>query len=339
MITILIIGFSLCANVLLVLAYLCAPHIPKKTPFAVSSCLGLSVCLFVIQWYHLQHLTELINPLEELTYRTCVFLAPAMFFYFGRALVMPDAPLGPTLLLHLAPFALSWLLPVSIALPILLLIGAGYAVWLSRIVLTLRKDYAQHRFELLFSFVVTVSAAIVLFLGSVPGLAESYFYPAYALSIGIAYGFVVLALAALPGFLNDLFEITQTRYRVSTLSGIDITASLEKLHRLMEQDGLYRDENLTLAILAAEMDITAHQLSELINTQLRASFSQFVRRQRVEAAKQLLRAHPEQSVLSVGLEVGFRSQSTFYAAFKEETQVAPGEFRRSTLQNDHSVSP
>ncbi|MEM7366395.1 MAG: helix-turn-helix domain-containing protein, partial [Pseudomonadota bacterium] len=39
--------------------------------------------------------------------------------------------------------------------------------------------------------------------------------------------------------------------------------------------------------------------------------------------------HPSQSVLSVSLEVGFRSQSTFYAAFREVTGLSPGDYRKS----------
>ena len=107
-----------------------------------------------------------------------------------------------------------------------------------------------------------------------------------------------------------------------------VDAVLKKLESLMVDDNIYRDENLNLSMLAAELDITGHQLSELINSRLGLSFSRYVRQQRVEAAKKLLLADGRQSVLSISLDTGFKSQSSFYAAFKETTGVSPGDFRK-----------
>jgi len=87
---------------------------------------------------------------------------------------------------------------------------------------------------------------------------------------------------------------------------------------------------LSLATLADAVGVSGHQLSELINTRLGMGFSRYVRECRVKAAKSLLRSAPGRSILSVGMEVGFRSQSAFYAAFKEVTGVSPGDFRRSS---------
>ncbi len=58
------------------------------------------------------------------------------------------------------------------------------------------------------------------------------------------------------------------------------------------------------------------------------SFSRYIREQRVAAAKALLLANGKQSVLSISLDTGFKSQSSFYAAFKELTGVSPGDFRK-----------
>jgi AraC-like DNA-binding protein len=69
-------------------------------------------------------------------------------------------------------------------------------------------------------------------------------------------------------------------------------------------------------------------VSELINTHFGLSFSRLVRRYRVTAARQMLIDEPKASVLSVGMSVGFGSQSSFYVAFKDEVGVVPGEFRR-----------
>jgi AraC-like DNA-binding protein len=54
----------------------------------------------------------------------------------------------------------------------------------------------------------------------------------------------------------------------------------------------------------------------------------------VAAAKRMLIDEPRASVLSVGLSVGFGSQSTFYAAFKDESGLVPSEFRRRNVPSD-----
>jgi AraC-like DNA-binding protein len=54
-----------------------------------------------------------------------------------------------------------------------------------------------------------------------------------------------------------------------------------------------------------------------------------VRECRVNAAKTLLISAPGRSILSISMDTGFRSQSAFYAAFKEVTGQSPGDFRRN----------
>jgi len=96
----------------------------------------------------------------------------------------------------------------------------------------------------------------------------------------------------------------------------------------MEVDKLYLNEDLSLGHLAGQMEISTHQLSEFINTRFKKSFSKLIREYRVEEAKHMLTNEPTASVLSIGLSVGFTSQSNFYTAFREVTNMAPGNYRK-----------
>jgi transcriptional regulator GlxA family with amidase domain len=109
---------------------------------------------------------------------------------------------------------------------------------------------------------------------------------------------------------------------------VDCDAALAKLEALMRQDRLFEQPTLDLSRLAARLDLSAHQLSELINTRLAKSFSRYLRELRVDAARELLLAKPAASVLSVGLSVGFTSQSNFYEAFRQVAGMTPGQFRK-----------
>ncbi len=325
----LLIGFSIVAGPVLLIAYLRSAAF-VKTPLSVLAGALFVLVLTFLQVEHLFFFTQGEDAFSKTSYVAAVFVAPALFFLSGRAVVMPAAPFSPLLLLSLAPCLLPLVLPLEIALPILLAVGAGYSVWLGRLAFSLRSIRKQYRFELMFSLLVSVTAALVLVVGAaLPWMESGVFYLVYSQGIGIAYVFVLFALVAIPDFVDDLFEATRVKYAASTLSGVEINTQVEALSRLMADQKLYADEALNLAGLGEALNLTSHQMSELLNKHVGLSFSQYLRRERVEAAKLIMRDAPQQSLLSVGMEVGFRSQSTFYAAFKAEVGTSPGEYRKT----------
>lgn len=167
------------------------------------------------------------------------------------------------------------------------------------------------------------------------------------------YGSVITALLVLFHFLRlaypDLTDIvadelrdaaeTEGRTRRSQLGGVDVAARLADLERLMAVDHRYRDEDLDLAGVAAGVGLTPHQLSELVNEHLGLNFSRWLKQYRVGAARELLLARPSMSVLDVGLAVGFRSLSAFYAAFREVEGMAPGMYRKQHHPRKSSPTP
>ena len=131
-----------------------------------------------------------------------------------------------------------------------------------------------------------------------------------------------------PDLLTDLAEAAKLSYAATTLNGVDIASSLAKLEQQMKQDRLYQNDELNLAMVAEAVGLTSHQLSELINVHFGMGFSRYIREQRVRAAQTLLASEPEASILAISMETGFKSQSSFYAAFKEIMGVSPGDYRK-----------
>ena len=102
----------------------------------------------------------------------------------------------------------------------------------------------------------------------------------------------------------------------------------------MLDEKVFQNENLNLGTLAEMLELSSHQLSELINSRFGIGFSRYIREQRVSEAKRLLASDDRSSVLSISLMTGFRSQSNFYAAFREITGEAPGTWRRKAQKRD-----
>ncbi len=177
--------------------------------------------------------------------------------------------------------------------------------------------------------ILLILAGFVLVLVSVQQLISmKLFIACYAVAIGT--GFVILQwiMVVSPGFSGNLTEAVQASYKESTLTGVEIETVVAKLLELMEKEKVFTDERLNLSGLASRLNLSSHQLSELINTRIGTGFSRYIREQRVEEAKRQLLENPSASVLSIGLSVGFTSQSNFYAAFRDLVGIAPGEFRK-----------
>jgi AraC-like DNA-binding protein len=102
----------------------------------------------------------------------------------------------------------------------------------------------------------------------------------------------------------------------------------------MAVERAYRDEDLSLASLAARLSVPEYRLRRLINQRLgHRNFNAFVNGYRLADASAAL-ADPRQRelpVLSIALEAGFQSIGPFNRAFKATTGRTPTEFRREKL--------
>ena len=332
-------GFSAVSSILLFLAYAVFIRVPGKSVLSVLSCGTLVAALFLLQFGHFRYFQGGPEPLRLLYYRLGLFVAPSAFYFFARWAILPTETFRPLMLVNLAPILLLFIPNIAVSLPLLFAFGLGYSLWLGWVVYGLRDRRKQFRFEFMYFVVMAVLALIVLALGfAMPHIGVAWFYLLYCHAIGLGIAIMLVALVANPTLIGDLSEAARAKYGASTLGGVDVDAVLRKLNELMTAGKLYANEDLSLSALAAELGITSHQLSELVNSRLGLGFSRYVRERRVEASKKLLVDAPSQSILSVSLDTGFRSQSAFYAAFKEVTGQSPGDFREAALRKDKSGS-
>ena len=103
----------------------------------------------------------------------------------------------------------------------------------------------------------------------------------------------------------------------------------DQLVELMERDHLYRRGDLTLQELADSLGVSAHNLTEILSTQLDQSFYDFVNGYRVRDVQRRL-ADPDfahWTVLAIGMEAGFKAKSSFNAAFKRFAGMTPSQYR------------
>lgn len=91
----------------------------------------------------------------------------------------------------------------------------------------------------------------------------------------------------------------------------------------------HRRSGLTLQELAADLDVSPHSLSQVINEQLGRNFHDLINERRVEEVRRRLDdpANAHLTLLAVALDAGFRSKSTFNSIFKKITGLTPSQYR------------
>lgn len=100
------------------------------------------------------------------------------------------------------------------------------------------------------------------------------------------------------------------------------------LSTFMNKEKPYLDPELNLQKLAFNLNLPEKQISQLINQQIGKHFFDFINEFRIKDAKVLLREQEELTVLEILYKIGFNSKSSFYTAFKKETNQTPTAYRK-----------
>lgn len=127
-------------------------------------------------------------------------------------------------------------------------------------------------------------------------------------------------------------ETRKAHYEKSRITGLDIDVICNRLGELMRDEKIFADEDLSLRDLASELGISPHQLSQILNERMKKNFNTFVNEYRVDEARRMLIDEPGRSILSVGIAVGFNSNTTFCTVFSKVTGQSPSNFRKNGQQ-------
>ena len=106
----------------------------------------------------------------------------------------------------------------------------------------------------------------------------------------------------------------------------EVTQELKlQLQRLMEKRHLYQNPLLSLTDVATELGVTTKVVSLLVNQGFEKNFNDFVNYYRVQAIKQRFSngEHQQRTILSIALDCGFNSKTTFNRVFKKLTGQTP----------------
>jgi len=126
------------------------------------------------------------------------------------------------------------------------------------------------------------------------------------------------------------------------VSGIDYIAIVNKVERLMLNDRVYTNPELTLDALASMIKVSRHHLSESINRYLGKTFYQYVNELRIGQVLALMDEYREKgsspNILSLAFEAGFHSKSSFNQYFKKMVDCTPSAYMKRLAENVPAAS-
>jgi AraC-like DNA-binding protein len=120
------------------------------------------------------------------------------------------------------------------------------------------------------------------------------------------------------------------KYSKSGLDDETAQAYLNELISLMEDEHVYRNSDLTLSQLAAPLGISAHNLSQVLNSTRGQNFFDFVNSYRVNDVIASFNDSDKNhlKILALAFDAGFNSKTTFNSIFKKMTGETPSEYRQ-----------
>ncbi|KIQ22750.1 AraC family transcriptional regulator [Flavobacterium sp. MEB061] len=198
--------------------------------------------------------------------------------------------------------------------------------------------------SLVFAFLITALAGLFLQYDisstmSVLALSATFIihWTAY---IGIYKYKLAKNKDAVYNFLNNDFAISYGNLEIVENSTSEeyresITVDnlyFQKLELLCKEQHIYTDSTLNREKVAEKLGISAGYVSQIINTITGDNFANYINQYRVEAVKEMMSnsEYEKYNLLTMGLESGFTSKTTFYKAFKKVTGQTPNEYKNTS---------
>ncbi len=124
-------------------------------------------------------------------------------------------------------------------------------------------------------------------------------------------------------------EETVPAYARSGLSAERADEAAARLRALLDEEHVYRESGLTLPALARRMELSPHNLSEVINTRFGQNFFDLVNSCRVREVCERLSdpAARQFTILAIAFDAGFNSKTSFNTIFKRHTGMTPSAYR------------
>ena len=193
-----------------------------------------------------------------------------------------------------------------------------------------KKSHMQDKLHSI-AIIITISLLIVILLMIACMITGSAFLRRMSLALTSCSVLCWFIMAQLHPELFYAVSRKKKSGHIAELSETEKKHIGKELHKLMDEEKIYCDEDLSLKRLAGLMSVQPHALSAYLNRELNTNFNVFINNYRIDEAVALMKEDTERSLLSIAFAVGFNSKSVFYDAFAKKMGTSPAKFRKQNL--------
>ncbi|MEM9053626.1 MAG: helix-turn-helix domain-containing protein [Bacteroidota bacterium] len=219
--------------------------------------------------------------------------------------------------------------------PLGILLLSQWSIYLTLALYGNRKSFKNvfsksEKTNVLDAWMVTINiGGFIIWLAYSTTMYTSYIVGALSFSFTF---YITLFIWFLKRRMQNLSFLSPTqKYGNRKIEAEEITRIEKELQELFTLEKVHRDPNLKLSHVAEKIGVSSHQLSQYLNEQIGKSFSLFVNEHRVNCAKQMIQENDLLTLEAIGKECGFRSNTTFYGAFKKVLDQTPAQYKQSQL--------
>jgi len=159
--------------------------------------------------------------------------------------------------------------------------------------------------------------------------ASISYYPMYLIVSFLIYIFGYVGIHKI-GILKQRKKIRSFSNRKPIQTIVYKNKHIIAIDKLLIEEDKILDATLNLDTIASELGLSKAHISRLINNELGMSFTDYINKLRVEKAKEYLKnpSFSNYTILTIGLEAGFNSKTTFNKVFKKLTQLTPSQYKK-----------
>ena len=131
---------------------------------------------------------------------------------------------------------------------------------------------------------------------------------------------------------TTIFPPTQPQKGTSVSLPEDADKMLRSLKKIMEDDLLFLNPNLTIEDIASELGTNRVYISRVVNQLMHETFRDYVNRLRIRYAKQYMRQNPAHNQEAVATSCGYQDAASFNRKFHQLTGMTPREWAAHEAQ-------
>ena len=120
----------------------------------------------------------------------------------------------------------------------------------------------------------------------------------------------------------------RSKDKKTALPEVKVSGILDNLLSYLEHEKPYLNPKLSIGDVAAKLDCTETELSQLLNNHMNVNFANFINVYRVNEIKSRLSQEnlSKYTLKALSEQCGFSSKATFYRVFKNVTGMTPLEY-------------